>query len=90
MAVLEVQIDDHFDTAEGAAERFKNTPAFLPGVIRNGASAHIGDGVFLSRCHFCMKTHLSYGPIPEYAGIGQHEYNDHGASVPGIDLAILA
>lgn len=87
-----------WQTADEAAERYARTPVAGAEIANDpraaGRQFHIGDGIWISRCHDpeCDVYVLSYGSLPGHAyqiGIGWHEYEDHDMPVVGINVAML-
>lgn len=82
------------EASEYNRRRFANTPsyplsAFEPDEAK-GANAHIGGGLWASRCHECDFLHISDGPGMLYNTTGPHMVEVHGASVPGINVGMLS
>lgn len=74
---------------------YRSTPVWSDSDIPAGwmGSYHVGNGVFRQRCRECSQTWDSEpgtGAIMRYHGIGPHEVEAHGLTVPGINVGILA
>jgi hypothetical protein len=78
-----------WSTEREARFKYAGTPAWLPERVPPGRCAHIGRGVWLTRCHECDYSVAHYGCIPFYATVGPHEVEMHGAQVPGINVGML-
>lgn len=83
---------DTFMSKEEAALRYPGTPIWGVDNVPEGfaGAVHIGEGIFRAWCRECRQGFDSYGSVPRYAGIGRHEYDEHGLDVPGINVGLMA
>lgn len=82
---------DGWDSPAMAASRFSGAFSWNPEQIPAGwqGSAHIGNGVWASRCSCHGDYFLTYGTVPRYAApVGKHEAA-HGMQVAGINVGML-
>lgn len=65
---------------ERAVARYTGTPSYDPNDVPAARSAHIGNGVWLTRCHLCDGFMRTYGSL--YMPLQRHWYEEHRLSVP--------
>lgn len=67
----------------------RETPAWDADSIPRGRCAHIGDGLWLTRCAGCDDAVTHWGAMPYYATMGPHDVEAHGSQVAGINAGML-
>lgn len=69
---------------EQTAEKFAKTPVFSAEQIGRGVYRHIGEGVWMHRCHGCDDFILSYGNISYLYEFASHEATHEDVLAAGI------
>jgi hypothetical protein len=80
-------LDEFFQKNEA---KYQETPVFSEDIIPRGASAHIGEGIFLTRCTECDDYALTYGMLGYIYELAQHKTAHGLTDVPGLHVALLA
>lgn len=91
--ILGASYVDEATLAEEVAERYHHTPVFDPTTIPAGRYVHIGDGIWMHRCHECMDYILSYGSIAYLSAFAAHEATHAellAAGIVGWNVGILS
>lgn len=82
-------VDNQWNDQYEVAEKFHSTPTHLPIFVPTGRIAHVGNGVWLTRCKHCNHAVTHYGVMQRYATTGNHEVTVHDGQVAGINVGML-
>lgn len=82
--------ENQWNDQEESADKYSGTPGYLPIYVGSGRIAHVGDGVWLTRCNHCNLSMTHYGMMQRYATTGQHEVDVHDGVVSGLNVGMLS